>query len=167
MTACVSSFRRSRRTLDDMPPQRSCSSRKPSGPPRSSHRIRNAQRRPRRSKATMSGRPVRVPRAGCPGCSVGMRIASLVLRNSNRYVASTTEANLATAGDGSVAQIDDGSAIVEAFVAGDSAAMTRLLAPDATFHSPVTDYHGRERVAEVLSALVEVVTDVRVTSVLE
>jgi SnoaL-like domain len=66
-----------------------------------------------------------------------------------------------------VAQIDDGSAIVEAFVAGDAAAMTRLLAPDATFHSPVTDYHGRERVAEVLSALVEVVTDVRVTSVLE
>jgi hypothetical protein len=66
-----------------------------------------------------------------------------------------------------VAQIDDGSAIVEAFVAGDSAAMTRLLAPDVTFHSPVTDYHGRERVAQVLSALVEVVTDVRVTSVLE
>jgi hypothetical protein len=66
-----------------------------------------------------------------------------------------------------MAHIDGGSAIVEAFVAGDSAAMTRLLAPDATFHSPVTDYHGRERVAEVLSALVEVVTDVRVTSVLD
>jgi hypothetical protein len=66
-----------------------------------------------------------------------------------------------------VAQIDGSPAIVEAFVAGDSAAMTRLLAPDATFHSPVTDYHGRGRVAQVLSALVQVVTDVRVTSVLD
>jgi hypothetical protein len=60
-----------------------------------------------------------------------------------------------------------GPAIVEAFAAGDSARMTELLAPDATFHSPVTDYHGRERVARVLSALVQVVTQVRVTSVLD
>jgi hypothetical protein len=66
-----------------------------------------------------------------------------------------------------VAQSEGGPAIVEAFVAGDSATMARLLAPDATFHSPVTDYHGRERVAQVLSALVQVVTDVRVTSVLD
>ena len=69
-----------------------------------------------------------------------------------------------------MARIDGGAtgpAIVDAFVAGDSAAMTRLLAPDATFHSPVTDYHGRERVAHVLAALVQVVTDVRVTSVLD
>jgi len=68
-----------------------------------------------------------------------------------------------------VAWIDGGTgpAIVEAFAAGDSAAMTRLLAPDATFHSPVTDYHGRERVAQVLAALVQVITDVRVTNVLD
>jgi hypothetical protein len=69
-----------------------------------------------------------------------------------------------------VAWIDgrgSGPAIVEAFAAGDSAAMTRLLAPDATFHSPVTDYHGRERVAQVLAALVQVLTDVRLTSVLD
>jgi hypothetical protein len=66
-----------------------------------------------------------------------------------------------------VAQIDGGSAIVEAFVSGDSAGMTRLLATDATFHSPVTDYHGRDRVARVLSALVQVVTDVRLTRVLD
>jgi hypothetical protein len=65
-----------------------------------------------------------------------------------------------------VAQIDGGSAIVEAFVAGDSTRMIELLAPDVTFHSPVTDYHGRERVARVLSALVQVVTEVRVTRVL-
>ena len=60
-----------------------------------------------------------------------------------------------------------GPAIVEAFVTGDAAAMTALLAPDATFHSPVTDYRGRERVGEVLAALAEVVTEVRLTRVLE
>jgi len=57
--------------------------------------------------------------------------------------------------------------IVQAFAGGDAAAMTELLAPDATFHTPVTDYHGRERVAEVLAALVQVVTDVRVTRMLD
>jgi hypothetical protein len=60
-----------------------------------------------------------------------------------------------------------GSAIVEAFVAGDAAAMTALLAPGATFHSPVTDYRGRGRVGEVLAALAEVVTEVRLTRLLE
>jgi hypothetical protein len=60
-----------------------------------------------------------------------------------------------------------GPAMVDAFAAGDSAVMAELLAADATFHSPVTDYHGRERVAGVLAALVEVVTDVRLTRVLE
>jgi SnoaL-like domain len=58
-------------------------------------------------------------------------------------------------------------AIVEAFLAGDARAMTELLEPDATFHSPVTDYRGREPVAEVLGALVRVVTDVRLTRVLD
>jgi hypothetical protein len=69
-----------------------------------------------------------------------------------------------------VARCSDGGAgppIVEAFVAGDAAAMTALLAPDATFHSPVTDYRGRERVGDVLAALAEVVTEVRLTRLLE
>jgi SnoaL-like protein len=57
--------------------------------------------------------------------------------------------------------------IVEAFAAGDAATMTELLAADATFRSPVTEYHGRERVAEILAALVQVVTDVRVTRTLQ
>ena len=57
--------------------------------------------------------------------------------------------------------------VVHAFAAGDSAAMTELLAADATVHGPVTDYRGWERVATVLDALVEVVTDVRVTRLLE
>jgi hypothetical protein len=60
-----------------------------------------------------------------------------------------------------------GPAIVEAFIAGDAAAMTALLAPHATFHSPVTDYRGREPVGEVLAALAEVVTEVRLTRLLE
>jgi hypothetical protein len=60
-----------------------------------------------------------------------------------------------------------GAAIVEAFVAGDAAAMTALLADDATFHSPVTDYRGRDRITKVLTALVQVVTDVRLTRALD
>ena len=60
-----------------------------------------------------------------------------------------------------------GRAVVEAFLAGDAPAMTALLADDATFHSPVTDYRGRDRIATVLTALVQVVTDVRLTGTLE
>jgi hypothetical protein len=86
-----------------------------------------------------------------------------VLRDPKRYLASTIEANLPQSEDGSGA----GPAIVEAFLAGDAGAMTELLEPDATFHSPVTDYRGRERVGEVLGALIRVVTDVRLTRVLE
>jgi ketosteroid isomerase-like protein len=51
--------------------------------------------------------------------------------------------------------------MVEAFLAGDAEAMIELLADDATFHSPVADYHGRERAAEVLRALVQVLRDAR------
>jgi SnoaL-like domain len=54
-----------------------------------------------------------------------------------------------------------GGAMVEAFLAGDAEAMIELLSADATFHSPVADYHGRERVGEVLGALVQVLADVR------
>jgi hypothetical protein len=54
-----------------------------------------------------------------------------------------------------------GGPMVEAFLAGDAVAMTELLCADATFHSPVTDYHGRERVGEVLGALVHVLADAR------
>lgn len=43
-----------------------------------------------------------------------------------------------------------------AFVSGDADAMIAALAPDATFHSPVTDYAGARRVATLLRAVVEV-----------
>src|SRR5690349_21095019 len=48
-------------------------------------------------------------------------------------------------------------AFADAFMAGDADAMVALLAPDATFHSPVTDYAGARRVAKLMRALVQVV----------
>lgn len=56
-----------------------------------------------------------------------------------------------------------GHRIVRAFLAGDTAAVVDRLAPDATFHSPVTDYRGRDRIAKVLQALPQVVTGLRLT----
>jgi hypothetical protein len=56
---------------------------------------------------------------------------------------------------------------VEAFASGDARAFVGRLAPDVTFHSPVRDYHGRERVATVLAALVQVVSEVRLTRVID
>jgi hypothetical protein len=44
-----------------------------------------------------------------------------------------------------------------------SPAMKDLLTDNATFHSPVTDYRGRERVGEVLGALAQVVAGARLT----
>jgi hypothetical protein len=43
-----------------------------------------------------------------------------------------------------------------AFIAGDADTMVSALAPDATFHSPVTDYDGARRVAKLLRAVVRV-----------
>ena len=59
------------------------------------------------------------------------------------------------------------AAMVALFLAGDAAGMVELLAPDASFRSPVTEYRGRERVWEVLTAVVEVVADRRLTRLLE
>jgi ketosteroid isomerase-like protein len=57
--------------------------------------------------------------------------------------------------------------VVDAFLAGDAVAVTDLLGPDASFHSPVTDYHGPERVREVLTALAQVLKDPAPSTVLE
>jgi hypothetical protein len=48
---------------------------------------------------------------------------------------------------------DTGTLVVEAFAGGDSAGVTAALADDAVFRSPAADYHGRERFAPVLKAL--------------
>jgi hypothetical protein len=60
-----------------------------------------------------------------------------------------------------------GPSFAEAFLAGDAEAAAALLAPDVTFHSPLTDYHGRERVAEVLGMVVQVLGPGEVQTVLE
>jgi len=49
------------------------------------------------------------------------------------------------------------SAFANAFMDGDGDAMAALLAPDATFHSPVTDYAGARRVAKLLRTVAQVV----------
>ena len=60
-----------------------------------------------------------------------------------------------------------GRRVVDAILAGEGARVADLLAGDAVFHSPVTDYQGAERVTTVLGAAGAVVRDARATSVLE
>jgi ketosteroid isomerase-like protein len=60
-----------------------------------------------------------------------------------------------------------GREVVKAFADGDAAAVVGALAADATFHSPVADYQGRQQFAPVLQALATVVTDATVASVHE
>ena len=55
----------------------------------------------------------------------------------------------------------------DAFLAGDTRAALDRLAPDAVFHSPVTDYRGTARIAPVLGALGRVIGGVAPTVVLE
>ena len=59
------------------------------------------------------------------------------------------------------------SAFAHAFLSGDTDAMIALLAADATFHSPVTDYAGVRRVATLLRTVVQVLPARRPVSVLE
>ena len=47
--------------------------------------------------------------------------------------------------------------LTDAFLARDAPAMVAELAPDAVFHSPVTDYEGRDRIGLVLTAVTQVV----------
>ena len=51
-------------------------------------------------------------------------------------------------------------------LAGDIDGAVGRLAPDAVFHSPVADYHGRHRIAKVYTALSRVLGHAHVTSVL-
>jgi len=57
--------------------------------------------------------------------------------------------------------------LVDAFLAGDAPSAAELLAPDATFHSPIRDYAGAERIDSVWRAVAGVVTDARPTSLHE
>jgi hypothetical protein len=60
-----------------------------------------------------------------------------------------------------------GRRIIEAFLAGDTSSAAALLAPDATFHSPIRDYTGADRIGVVWGAVAHVVADGYPTSVRE
>jgi hypothetical protein len=47
--------------------------------------------------------------------------------------------------------------LIDAFLAGDTPSAAALLAPDATFHSPIRDYAGAERIDSVWRAVAGVI----------
>lgn len=51
------------------------------------------------------------------------------------------------------------------FLAGDVRGTLVLLAPDAIFHSPASDYEGHDRIARVFAALTHVISDAQATGV--
>ena len=52
--------------------------------------------------------------------------------------------------------------LVESLRAGDRAAIAEQLTESVVFHSPVTDYRGRDEVAALLATIAGVIDDVRV-----
>jgi hypothetical protein len=54
------------------------------------------------------------------------------------------------------------TALIDALRATDRAALAAVLSDDVEFHSPVTDYHGRDEVVHLLATIGTVVEDVRV-----
>jgi len=57
--------------------------------------------------------------------------------------------------------------VVDAFIAGDAAAVVELLGPEARFHSPVRTYEGPEVARTVLAAVVQVIEDRKLTTIHE
>jgi SnoaL-like domain len=57
--------------------------------------------------------------------------------------------------------------VIDAFLDGDAGSSVGLLAPEATFHSPIRDYAGADRIRAVWQAVAGVITDARATSVHE
>jgi SnoaL-like domain len=57
--------------------------------------------------------------------------------------------------------------LIDAFLSGDAPSAVALLAPDATFHSPIRDYAGANQIGSVWRAVAGVVADARTTSVHE
>src|SRR3954452_18402669 len=55
----------------------------------------------------------------------------------------------------------------DAFLAGDSRAAAALLAPDATFHSPVRSYRGAEEIAPLWAAIDGIIGGLQITGLLE
>jgi hypothetical protein len=57
--------------------------------------------------------------------------------------------------------------LVDAFLSGDAPSAGALLAPDATFHSPIRDYAGAEQIGLVWRAVAGVVSEARPISIHE
>lgn len=57
--------------------------------------------------------------------------------------------------------------LIDAFLTGDAPSAAALLATEATFHSPIRDYAGADRIGSVWQAVAGVVTDARLMSVHE
>jgi L-ascorbate metabolism protein UlaG (beta-lactamase superfamily) len=57
--------------------------------------------------------------------------------------------------------------LIDDFLAGDAQSAAALLAPGATFHSPIRDYAGADRIEAVWRAVASVVNDAQPTSVHE
>jgi hypothetical protein len=55
--------------------------------------------------------------------------------------------------------------LIDAFLTGDAPSAAALLAPDASFHSPIRDYAGADRIGSVWRAVAGVIADARPTSV--
>jgi hypothetical protein len=57
--------------------------------------------------------------------------------------------------------------LTDALLTGDAPSAAALLAADATFHSPIRDYVGADRIASVWLAVAGVVRNARITSLHE
>ena len=57
--------------------------------------------------------------------------------------------------------------LIDAFLDGDAPSATALLAPAATFHSPIRDYAGADQINAVWRAVAGVIVNARPTSVHE
>lgn len=57
--------------------------------------------------------------------------------------------------------------LIDAFLAGDTSSAAALLAPDASFHSPIRDYVGADQIDSVWRAVAGVVQNAQPTSVHE
>ena len=59
------------------------------------------------------------------------------------------------------------TALIEAFIAGDSQAAAGCIATDATFNSPVRSYRGVDRIEPLWAAIDGVLADVRLVGLLD
>ncbi|HUS21149.1 MAG TPA: nuclear transport factor 2 family protein [Aeromicrobium sp.] len=59
------------------------------------------------------------------------------------------------------------TALIEAFVAGDSQVAASFIATDATFNSPVRSYRGVDRIEPLWAAIDGILTEIRLVGLLD